>query len=91
MLEVINDALAIEEVHGGAKEIPIQRFGETQTARAAGDIRDRNDFFEGDDLDSSDDDYDVDVAGEHGSKEDANHHEGPDGAGDESLLLLFEF
>jgi hypothetical protein len=31
VLEIVDDALAIEKVHGGAEEIPVQRLGEAQT------------------------------------------------------------
>ncbi|KAJ8104906.1 hypothetical protein OPT61_g10502 [Boeremia exigua] len=50
VLEVVDDALAVQEVHGGAEEVPVQRLGEAQAAGLAGDVGDRNDLLEADDL-----------------------------------------
>lgn len=88
MLEVVDDTLSIEKVHGGTQEVPVQGLGEAQRSSPAGNVGDGNDLLEGDDLNCSDDDNHIDVTGEHGSKEDANHGKGPDRAGDEGLLLL---
>lgn len=88
MFEIINHTLPIQKIHRRAQKIPIQRLGEAQAARAGGDVGDGDDFFEADDLDGGDDDEDVDVAGEHAAEEDADHDEGPGGAGDEGLFLL---
>ena len=30
VLEVVDDALAVQKVHGGAEEVPVQRLGEAQ-------------------------------------------------------------
>ena len=90
VLEVVNDALAVEEVHGRAEKIPIQRLGEAQAPCATRDIGNCDDFFERDNLHCRDHDYHVDVAGEDTAEEDTNHHECPDHARDEGLLLLFE-
>jgi hypothetical protein len=77
VLEVVDDALAIEEVHGSAEEVPVERLGEAQTASLAGHIGDCNDLFEGDDLHGGDDDDDVDVAGAEDPEEAEDHDEGP--------------
>lgn len=89
MLEVVNDAFSVEKVHGGAQEIPVQSLGKAQGAGSAGNVGNGDDFLERDDLDRRDNEDDVDVASEHGSKEDANHGKCPDGARDEGLFLLF--
>ena len=39
-------------------------------------------------MDGSDDDDDVDVAGEHADEEEGDHDEGPNGAGYEGLFLF---
>ena len=88
MLKIINDTLAIEEIHSGAEEIPIQGLGKAERAGAGGDVGDGDDLLERDDLDGRHDDDDVDVAGEHAAEEDGDHDEGPDGAGDEGLFFL---
>jgi len=88
VLEVVDDALAVEKVHGGPQEIPVERLGEAQTPRLAGHSMYGNDLLEGDDLDGGDYDYDVDVAGEQGPEEAAQHDKGPYGPGVEVLELL---
>jgi hypothetical protein len=88
VLEVVDDALAVEKVHGGTEEVPVQRLGEAQAARLAGHIGDCDDLLERYDLDSGDDDDDVDVAGAQDPEEAKNHHEGPYGACYEVCLLL---
>lgn len=89
MLEIVNDALSVEKVHGGAEEIPVQGSGEGQILRSAGDVGDGYDFLEGDDLDSGNYADDVNVAGEHGCKETSYHDERPYCSSDEGLLLFF--
>lgn len=91
MLEVVDDTLAVEEIHGRSKEIPVESLCETQLTSSAGNVGDGNDLLEGDDLDGSDDDDDVDVTGEHCDEEEDDHDESPDSSGDEGLLLLFIF
>jgi hypothetical protein len=88
VLEVVNDALAIQEVHGGAEEVPVERLGEAQAAGLAGHIGDGNDLLERNDLHGGDNDDDVDVAGAEDPEEAHDHHEGPYGAGYEVGLLL---
>jgi hypothetical protein len=90
VLEVVDDALAVEKVHCRPEEIPVQCLGEAQAPCATRDIGNCNDFFERNDLHSGDDDDDVDVAGEHASEKDTDHDEGPDHPRDEGLLLLLE-
>lgn len=89
MLEIIDDTLAIEEVHCRSQPIPVQCLGELQSTRATRHIGNGNDFLEGYYLDCSHNRYDVDVAHEHGPEEYANHEECPYRSSDESLLLLF--
>lgn len=88
VLEVVDDALAVQKVHGGAEEVPVQRLGEAQAAGLAGDVGYRNDLLEADDLDGGDDGDDVEVAGAEGEEEAADHDQRPGGAHDEVCLLL---
>lgn len=75
--EVVDNTLAIQEVHGGREPVPVQRLCEAQVAGPRAYIGDGDDLLEGDDLDSGDDQDDVDVTGEQSSKETGNHHQGP--------------
>ena len=88
VLEVVDDALAVQEVHGGAEEVPVQRLGEAQAAGLAGDVGYRNDLLEADDLDGGDDHDDVEVAGAEGEEEAPDHDQRPRCAHDEVGLLL---
>lgn len=38
VLEVVDDAFAVEKVHGGAEEVPVQSLCKTQLASPAGDV-----------------------------------------------------
>lgn len=88
MLEVVDDALAVQEVHGSAEEVPVERLGEAQAAGLARHVCDGDDFLEGDDLHGGDDDDDVEVAGAEGPEEAGYHDEGPCGPRDEVCLFL---
>lgn len=59
VLEVVDDAFAVEKVHGGAEEVPVERLGEAQATGLAGYICNGDDLLERDDLDGGDDDDDV--------------------------------
>lgn len=89
MLEVVDHALAVQEVHGRSKEVPVESLGEAQAACSRRHVGNRNNLLVADDLHRSHDDEHVDVAGEHGSEEECDHDESPDRACDEGLLLLF--
>ena len=69
VLEVVDDALAVQEVHGGAEKVPVERLCEAQAAGLAGDICNCNDLLEGYDLDRRDDDDYEEVAGTEGPEE----------------------
>lgn len=88
MLEVVDDGLAVEEVHGGDEPVPVEVLGGPQLSRAAGHAGDGDDLLERDDLDDGYADDDVDVAREEGGEEEADHDEGPEGADDEVGLFL---
>lgn len=88
VLEVVDDGLAVEEVHGGDEPVPVEVLGGPQLSRAAGHAGDGDDLLEGDDLDNGYADDDVDVAREQGGEEEADHDQGPEGADDEVGLLL---
>jgi len=88
VLEVVDDALAVEKVHCGAEKVPVKRFCEAQAACFAGHIGNGNDLFEGDDLDGGDDDDDEEVAGAESPEEARDHDQRPYGARDEVCLFL---
>ena len=88
VLEVVNHTLAIEKVHRRCKPVPIQALGEAQSARSRRHIGDSNNLLEGDDLNSGNDQDDVDMAHSHGEEETSNHDECPYRAGEKGLFLL---
>lgn len=88
MLEVVDDAFAIEEVTSGGQPVPVQALGPAQVSRPAGNVGNGNDLLEGDDLDGRNDEDDVDMAEEQGGKEAPYHYERPDHPCDEGLLLF---
>ena len=88
VLEIVDHAFTVEKVHRRAEKIPVQRFREPQTSCPRRYVGDGDDLFEADDLHGRHDHDHVDVPGEHAAEEDADHYEGPDGAGDEGLFLL---
>lgn len=89
VLEVVDDTLAVEKVHGYRQPVPVQALGGLDVPGATSSARDGNDFLERDDLDGGDDDDNVDVAHEEGGEEAANHDQGPYCALDEVGLFLF--
>lgn len=91
MLEVVDDGLAVEEVHGGDEPVPVEALGGPQLARAAGHAGDGDDLLERHDLDDGDAGDDVDVAREERREEEADHDERPERADEEVGLLLFIF
>lgn len=46
VLEVIDDALSIQEVHEGAQKVPVQVLGEAHTPGSARDLGNGDDFLE---------------------------------------------
>lgn len=88
VLEVVNYTLPIEEVHSRRKPVPIQALGEAQSACSRRHIGDSNNLLEGDDLNSGNDQDDVDMAHSHGEEETSNHNECPYRAGKEGLFLF---
>lgn len=77
MLEVIDDALSIEEIHGGGQEVPVQALGGAQGSSSAGNIGDGNDFLKGYDLDCSDNGNHVNVSHEQCAEEAGYHDQRP--------------
>lgn len=88
MLKVVDDALPVQEVHGGGKPVPVQALGGAELAGSGGDARDGDDLLEGDDLDDGDDEDDVYVAHEEGGEEATDHEQRPYCPRYEVLLLL---
>lgn len=89
VLEIVDDTLAVEEVHGGGKPVPVQALGRAELTGSGGDACDGDDLLEGDDLDDGDDEDDVYVAHEEGGEEAADHEKRPYCPRYEVLLLLF--
>lgn len=89
MLEVVNDALAIEEVHGSRQPVPVECLGGHDVACSRGHRGNGDDLLEGHDLDRRDTSNDVDVAHEQGTEEAADHDKGPERPHQEVGLLLF--
>ena len=79
VLEVIDDALAVEEVHGTGQPVPVEALDGLKIASFARDTGDGNNLLKADDLDSGDTGNDVDMPGEKGTEEAADHDEGPEG------------
>lgn len=89
MLEIIDHALTVQEVHGGGKEIPIQTLCELQLLLPGRHICDSDNLFEGYDLHSADQRHDVKMARRHSPEKGSYHHQCPYRASYESLFLLF--
>jgi hypothetical protein len=89
VLEVVDHTLAVQEVHGSAQEVPVQRLGEAQTAGLARHVRNCNDLLKRYNLHRGDDDDNEEVAGAEGPEEARNHDKGPYCARYEVGLLLF--
>ena len=91
VLEVVDHTLAVQEVHGGSEEVPVESLGEAQTARSRRHICNGNDLLVANNLHGGHDDEHIDVAREHGSEEEGDHDKSPDRACNESLLLFLVF
>ena len=88
MLEIVDDALSIQEIHRRGQEIPIERLCKPQVLRSARNVGDSYDLLEGHNLDSCDQDNKVEVAGKEGHEEPSNHYKRPYRPGNKSLFLL---
>lgn len=88
VLEVVDDTFTVEIIHCGAQKIPVQGLCEPQASRSTRYVGDGNNLFEGYYLDSGNNYYDIDVAGEQDPEEECNHNKGPYCSSDEVLLLF---
>lgn len=88
VLEVVDDALSIEEVHGCREEIPVEGLGEAEVLLLARNVGDGDNFLERNNLNGSHQDDDIDMTGEQGDKKAGDHHKCPYRPGNESLFLL---
>lgn len=88
VLEVVDDALAVQEVHGGSEKVPVERLCETQATGLAGHVCNCNDLLERYALYGGDHDDYEEMACAESPEEGRNHDEGPYGAGNEVCLLL---
>jgi hypothetical protein len=88
MLEVVNNALSVQKVHGNCEKVPIQRFGQWKVLLLSRHLRNGDDFFEGNDLNSGDHYQHVDVSCKHATKKPSNHSQCPYRARDEGRLLF---
>lgn len=89
MLEVVDDTLAVQEVHGRGEPVPVQGLGSLDIPCATRDGRNCDHLLEGDNLDGGHDGDDVDVAHEQRGKEASNHDKGPESPRYKVGLLLF--
>lgn len=89
VLKVVDDALAVEEVHGCSEPVPVEALGGPERASTARDVGNGNDLFEGDDLDGCDNGNHINVAHKERREEDSNHDKCPDSARPEVCLFLF--
>lgn len=46
VLEIVDHALSVQEIHSGRQKVPIQRFSEPQVLLLIRDTGDRDDFLE---------------------------------------------
>lgn len=90
VLEVIDNALTVQEVHCDTEEVPVERFREPQTPCSRRNIADRDDFLEAYDLHRCHNDDQVQMPSEHRAEEATDHDERPYGTRYEGLLLLLE-
>lgn len=88
VLEVVDDALAVEKVHGARQPVPVEALGSLDVPGAGRHGRNGDDLLERDDLDGGHDGDDVDVTHEEGGEEAGDHDQGPEGTGYEVGLLL---
>ena len=65
VLEVVDHAFAVQEVHGGSKEVPVEGLGEAQAACSRWHVCNRNNLLVANNLHGGHDDEHVDVAREH--------------------------
>ncbi len=91
MLKVVNHTLAIQKVHRRSEPIPVQTLREPQSPRSGRHIRNSDNLLERDNLDSSDDEDDIDMSHSHSGEETSDHGQRPHGAGDEGFFFLFVF
>jgi len=88
VLEVVDDAFAVEEVHGRRQPVPAEALCGPNVARPARDTGNSDDLLKRHDLDRSYNGDDVDMAHEQSSEETADHHKCPECPGYEVGLLL---
>jgi len=88
MLQIVDDALAIQEVHGCGQPVPVETLGRAQVAGLARQVGNGNDLLERDNLNSCDDGQHVNMTHKEGGEKTTNHDEGPESACDEVGLLL---
>jgi len=69
MLEVIDHAFTIDKIHGDGEEIPVERLCKREVLLLSWNLRNSNNFLEGDYENCSDDHEHVYMTSEHGAKE----------------------
>lgn len=91
VLEIVDNALSVQEVHCDGKEVPVQRPRQWEILPFGGHLCDVDDLLEADDLNSSDQEENVNVSAEHGQEEAPDHCQGPYRTSDKGLFLLLIF
>lgn len=91
MLEVVDDRLAVQEIHGDPQEVPVERSGERQPFLLGRYLSNADDFFERDDLNGCDEEQHVHMPAKHAQEETTDHDKRPCCSNDKCLLLLLIF
>jgi hypothetical protein len=73
VLEVVNDALSVQEIHCCGQKIPVETFGELKILLSRWNICNRNNFLERHHLHHRDNGGDIDMPGSHRPEEYAYH------------------
>jgi hypothetical protein len=89
MLEVVNDTFTVQKVHGSRQPVPIQALCRLKVPSSTGNVGDSDHFFEGNDLNGSDDKNDVDVTHEERYEESTDHDQCPECPCHKVGLFLF--
>lgn len=88
VLEVVDHAFSIQEIHGSPQEIPVCRFCESQASGFAWNINDAHHFLERNDLNCRDEHYNIDVTCHDCANESSDHQKRPYRSCNECRLFL---
>ena len=83
VLEIVYDTFAVEVVHCCAEEVPVERLGESQTARATGHTCYCDHLLETHNLNGRNEHQNIDMTRKQCDEEASDHNKGPSGASDD--------